>query len=180
MRVVVFQSPSHVQFFETLWTAAHQASLSFTISWSLPKFMSIESVMPSNHLTLCCTFSFCLQSFPPSESLPMAFSFTSGNQSIGASASVLPVIIQGKFPLRLTGLISLLSKGISRVFLQVVLVVKNPPANVGDARYGDSIPGSGRCPGGGHRNALQYSCLENHMDRGAWWATVHGVTTSWT
>ena len=50
---------------------------------------------------------------------------------------------------------------------QVVLVVENPPANVGDIRYAGSIPGSGRSPGGGHGNPLQYSCLENPMDRGA-------------
>ena len=52
-------------------------------------------------------------------------------------------------------------------------VVKNPPANVGDM---GSIPGWGRSPGGSNDNALQYSCLENSMDRGAWWAIVHGVT----
>ena len=52
-KVVVVQSLSHVQLFTTLWTAAHQASLSFTISWSLLKLVSIESVMPSNHLILC-------------------------------------------------------------------------------------------------------------------------------
>ena len=52
-------------------------------------------------------------------------------------------------------------------------VVKIPPAKVG---YVGSIPGWGRSPGGGHGNPLQYSCLENPMDRGAWWATVHGVT----
>jgi len=56
-------------------------------------------------------------------------------------------------------------------------VVKNPPANAGDA---GSIPGSGRSPGGGNGNPLQYSCLENSMDRGAWQATVHGVTKSQT
>ena len=56
-------------------------------------------------------------------------------------------------------------------------VVKSPPANAGDV---GSIPGSGRSPGEGNSNPLQYSCLENHMDRGAWWATVHGVTKSWT
>ena len=50
--------------------------------------------------------------------------------------------------------------------------VKNPPANAGDAGL---IPGSGRSPGGGNGNSLQYSCLENPMARGAWWATVHGV-----
>ena len=52
-----------------------------------------------------------------------------------------------------------------------------PPANARDLRYTGSIPGSGKSPGGGHGNPLQYSCLENPMDRGAWWATVHGVTT---
>ena len=54
-------------------------------------------------------------------------------------------------------------------------VIKNPPANTGDM---GSIPGSGRSPGGGCGNLLQYSCLENSMDRGAWRATVHGVAKS--
>ena len=56
-------------------------------------------------------------------------------------------------------------------------VVKNPPANTVDM---DSIPGSERSPGGGTGNALQYSCLENALDRGAWWVTVHGVVKSQT
>ena len=55
-------------------------------------------------------------------------------------------------------------------------VVKNPPANTGDARDVDSIPGLGRSPGEGNGNPLQNSCLGNPMDKGAWWATVHGVT----
>jgi len=59
-------------------------------------------------------------------------------------------------------------------------VVKNPPANAGDARDAGLIPGSGRSPGGGNGNSLQYSCLENSMDRGAWKATVHGVAKSQT
>ena len=59
---------------------------------------------------------------------------------------------------------------------QVALVVKNLPANEGDTRDAGSIPGSGRSPGRGHGNTLQYSCLENAMDRGAWKPTVHGVT----
>ena len=59
------------------------------------------------------------------------------------------------------------------------LVVKNPPANAGDIRQG-SIVGSGRSPGRGHGNLLQCSCLENPMDRRAWWATVHRVTQSQT
>ena len=63
---------------------------------------------------------------------------------------------------------------------QVVLVVKNPPASAGDLRDLSSIPRSGRAPGGGHGNPLQYSCLENPIDKEAWWATVHGVTQSQT
>ena len=59
-------------------------------------------------------------------------------------------------------------------------MVKNPPANAGDKRDTGLIPRSGRSPEGGHDNPLQYSCLENPMDRGAWQATVHRVTMSWT
>ena len=81
----------------TPWTAAHQAFLSFTISQSLLKLVSIEAVMPSNHLILCSPFYSCPQSFPPSGSFLMSQLFTSGGQSIGASAlsSVLPMGIQG-------------------------------------------------------------------------------------
>ena len=63
---------------------------------------------------------------------------------------------------------------------QVELVVKTPPANAGDKRDVGSIPGLGRSPGGGHSYPLQYSCLEHPMDRGAWWATVHGAAQSQT
>ena len=63
---------------------------------------------------------------------------------------------------------------------QVVLVVKNPPANAGDAGDPGLIPGWGRCPGLGHGNPLQYSCMENSMDRGAWWPIVHRVAKSQT
>ena len=63
---------------------------------------------------------------------------------------------------------------------QMALVVKNPPVNAGNIRDMDLTPGLGRSPGGGHSNPLQCSCLENPMDRGAWWATVHRVTKSWT
>ena len=62
----------------------------------------------------------------------------------------------------------------------MVLVVKNPPTNVGDLRDMSSISGSGRSPGEGNGNSLQYSYLGNPMDRGAWWATIHGVTKSQT
>ena len=59
-----------------------------------------------------------------------------------------------------------------------MLVVKNPPVNAGDVKDVSSIPGSGRSPGEGHGNPLQYSSLENPMDRGAWWAIVHTVAES--
>ena len=78
--------------------------------------MSIESVMLSNHLILCCPFSFCLQSFPASGSFPMSWFLASCGQSIRASVTVLPMTSQGWFPLGLTGLIFLMSKGLSRVF----------------------------------------------------------------
>ena len=62
----------------------------------------------------------------------------------------------------------------------MALVVKNLPANVGDIQHAYSIPGSGRSIGGGHVNQLQYSCVENRMDRGAWQVAVHTVTKSRT
>ena len=61
---------------------------------------------------------------------------------------------------------------------QAALVVKNPPADARDSGDVSLIPGSGRSSGGGHGNPLQYSCLENTMDRAAWWATVHRVSES--
>ena len=108
--VVVVQSLSHVRLFVTSWTIAHQASLSFTISQSLHKLMSIESVMPSNHLIFCQPLLLlpsifpCIRVFLNELALCIRW-----HQSIGASApsSVLPMNIQGWFPLGLTGLISL-------------------------------------------------------------------------
>ena len=95
--VVTFvQSLSHVQLFVIPWTAACQASLSLTICQILPKFMFIESVMPSNHLLLPSIFQ-------ASGSFQMSRLFASGGQSTGASASAsaLPMNIQGWFPLKL-------------------------------------------------------------------------------
>ena len=106
-------SLSGVQLFVTPWTAARQASLSFTVSRSFCKLKCIELVIPSNHLCLCWLFAFCLKSFPVSGSLPVGQLFASGNQSIGASAAVLPMNIQDWLPLGLTRLISLQSKGLS-------------------------------------------------------------------
>ena len=112
------QSLSCIQLFAAMWTAAHQASLSITNSQSLPKLLSIESVMPSNHLILCSPCSSCPQSFPASGSFPVSQFFPSGGQSIKSFSCsiVLPVNIQDWFPLGWTGWISLQSKGLPRVF----------------------------------------------------------------
>ena len=109
---------SHVRLFATLWTAACQASLSITNSWSLLKLMSIELVMSSNHLILCPPLFPLPSVFPSFGSFLMSQFFTSGDQSIGVSAStsVLPKNTQDWSPLEWTGWISLQSKGLSRVF----------------------------------------------------------------
>ena len=118
--LVVVQSLSHVWLFVTLWIATCQASLSFTNSWSLLKFMSIESAMPSNHLILC--HPLLLPSVFPSNRVffresaicirwPKYWSF-----SFSISPSNESVQPKGWFPLGLTGLTSLLSNGLSRIF----------------------------------------------------------------
>ena len=97
---VVVQSLSHVLLFVTQWTAACQASPSFTFSQSLLKLMSIESVMPSNYFILCQPLLFLPSIFPSIRSFLMSCLFASGIQSLGAStsASVLPMNIQDWFP----------------------------------------------------------------------------------
>ena len=100
------------------WTATHQASLSFTISWSLLKFLSIASVMPSNHLILYHLLFLLSSVFPSINVFSNESAFPSSGQTIGGSAlaSGLSMTIQGWFPLGLTGLVFLLSKQLSRVF----------------------------------------------------------------
>ena len=118
MLVNSVQSLSHVWLFATSWTVAHQASLSITNSQSLLKLMSIEPVMPSNYLTLCCPLLFLPLIFPSIRVFPVSQFFTSCGQSIeaSASASVLSTNIQDWFPLGLTFWISLQSMGLSGVF----------------------------------------------------------------
>ena len=112
------QSLSHVLLFATPWTAARQASLSSTNSHRLLKLMYIKLVMSSNHLILCHPLLLLINFFLASGSFLMSQLLISGGQIIGvsASASVLPINIQGWFPVRLNGLTSLQSKGLSRVF----------------------------------------------------------------
>ena len=112
----VVQMLSHVPLFTTPRAAARQATLSFTISWSWLKLMSTESVMPSNHLILCNPLLLLPSVFPSIRVFSSELALCTGGQSIGASASVLPMNIHGWFLLGLTGLIPLLSQGLSRVF----------------------------------------------------------------
>ena len=117
------QSLSGVQLFVTPWSAAHQASLSITNSRSLLKLMSIESVMPSSHLILCCPL-LLLPPIPPSiRVFSMSQIFSWGGQSTGVSAStsVLPMNTQDRSPSGWTGWISLQSKGLSRVFSNITV-----------------------------------------------------------
>ena len=116
--IVVFQPLSCVWLFATPWTAAHPSSLSFTVSQSCSNLCPLSQWCNPTISSSATLFSFCLQSFPASGSFLMSQLFTSGEQSIGASAlaSVLLMNIQNWFPLGLTGLIFLQSKGLSRVF----------------------------------------------------------------
>ena len=109
---------SHVRLFVTPWTAARQAFWSITNSWSLLKLMSIESVIPFNHLILCYPLLLLPSIFPSIRVFSMSPFFTLGGHSIGVStlASVLPINIHSWFHLRFTGLISLQSRGLARVF----------------------------------------------------------------
>ena len=119
--ILVVQSLSPVWLFATPWTTALQASLSFTISWSLLRFTSSSLMMLSNHLILW--HRLLLPSVFPS--IRVFFSELAVHircQSTGASASVLPLNIQGWFPLRLTSLISLLSKRMSRVISSTTIL----------------------------------------------------------
>ena len=116
--LVVVQLPSHVWLFATPWTAARQVCLSITNSQSLPKFVSIASVMPSSHLILWHPLLLLPLIFPSLKGFSMSQLFTSDDQytRVSASPSVLPMSIQGWSPLILTALTSLLSKGLSGVF----------------------------------------------------------------
>ena len=113
--VVVVQPLSLVWVFATPWITACEASPSFTISQSLLKLVTIELWCHPTILSSAALFSFGLQFFPAPWYFPRSWLFTSGGQRIGVSASVLPMNIQGWFPLGLTGLI-LQSKGLSKVF----------------------------------------------------------------
>ena len=117
--ISVVQSLNHVWLFATLWTIVSQASLSSWRQWrTVLKFMSIGLVILPNHLIPCFPLLLLPSIFPKSRSFPMTSLFSSSGRNVRASAIVLPMDIQGLFPLGLTSLISLLSKGLSGVLLQ--------------------------------------------------------------
>ena len=120
---IVVQLLSRVRLFATLWTAARQAFLSFTVSQNLLKLMSIESVIPSKHLILCGPLFLLPSIFPRFRVFSSELTLCIRWPNIGSltSASVLPMNIQSWFPLGLTDLISLLSKGLSGVFSSITL-----------------------------------------------------------
>ena len=117
--VILVQSLSRVWLFVTTWTAARQTSLSFTISRSLLKLMSYESVMPSNYLILCHPLLLLPSVFPSirvfSSKSPLRIRWPK-YRSFSFSINPSSINIQGWFPLGLTGVISLLSRELSRVF----------------------------------------------------------------
>ena len=104
----------------TPWTVARQASLSFTFSLSLLKLLFIESVMPSSHLVLCRPLLLLPSVFPSIRSFPISWLFASGGQSIGASASVLPVDIRGWSPLGCTGWVSAGASAVASIHTAVL------------------------------------------------------------
>ena len=119
--MLLFSLSVVVWLFATPWSAACQASLSYTIPRSLPKFMSIELVLPSNHLIIChplillSSIFLSIRVFSNESALPIRC------QSIGALASIFPMNIQDWFPLGLTGWIFMLSKGLSKVFSSITI-----------------------------------------------------------
>ena len=128
----LIQSLSHVRLLETPWTATRLASLSFTISQSLLKLMSIKSMLPSNHLVLCCPLLLMPSIFPSIQGLfqwigssyqvEKSSALCTRWKGLGASlASVLPMNTQGWFSVELTSLISLRSKELSRVFSNITV-----------------------------------------------------------
>ena len=113
---VAIQLLSPIWLFVTPWAAAYQASLSIANSWRLFKLMFIESVMPSNHFILCHPLLFLPSIFPCIRVFSNELALCIREPKFSASASVLPMNIQGWFPLGLIDLISLLSQGLSWVF----------------------------------------------------------------
>ena len=204
---IVFSSVqplSRVWLFATPWTAACQASLSITNCWSLLKFMSIELVMPSDHLILCHPLLLPPSIFPSirifsnesvlriwwSKYRSFSISISPSNEYSELISSqndwfdllaVQVLILLNSWTFFL-GVVYLIDSGLGKlIFIKMSFssgsVVKNLPAVQKTQETLGLIPG--KSPGGRYGNPLQYCCLGNSMDRGAWWGP-HGVMKSWT
>ena len=185
----------HVLLLATPWTAGIQAPLSSTISWSLLIFISTELTMPSNHLILY--HPLLLPPIFPSIRVffselalhikwPKYWNLSFSNSSSNEYSELISFRVDW-FDL-------LAVQGTLKTFLQCQIIItitdynglpswlnsKESACNAKATGDVGLIPGLGRSLGGEHGNPLQYSCLENLMDRGGWQATVHGVAKSWT
>ena len=169
---IVFQVLSHVWLFASPWAAAYQASLSYAISWNFLKLMSIEAVMPFNLLILYHPLLVLLLIFPSISVPPTPLSESvlrirwPKDWSFSFSIS-LSMNSQGWPPLGLAGWISLLFKGFSRAFSSTT-VWKHQFLSTQPLLWSNT------------HICLQYPCLENSLDRRAWWTAVHGVEKIWT
>ena len=199
---------SCVQLFGTPWTVAHQPSLPFTISWSLLKFMSIESMTPSNHFILCCPLLLLPSVFPASGSFPMSHLFCIRwpmywklSFSIGPSKEYSGLIsfrinwfdlpaVQGTLKSLLQH--HNLKTSILQCSALFMIQLSHSRMTTGKTialtiwTFVSKVMSllfnalSRFIIGEGNGTPLQHSCLENPMDGGAWWAAVHGVAKSWT
>ena len=179
------------------WTAAHQASLSFTICQSLLKLMCIESWMPSNHLTLCHCLLVLPSVFPSISAFsndlalhirwPKYWSFTFSISPSNKYSGLISFMIDWFDLLVLQGTLKNLlqhhSSKASILWHSDFIVQFFPGSSDGEESTCHAgkpvlIPGWGRFSGGRNGNPLQYSCLGNSMDREAWRTTVHGVSKS--
>ena len=173
---------SHVQIFATPWTAARQASLSITNSQSLLKLMSIKSVMPSNHL---CTIVLCTvyngAPYFKKSSLCVYFNVLALNYIVGKyviyERKICPIVHVQCY---LQEIIIAVWSTCAVIWWCLHLGGSDGKASAYSVGDLGSIPGSGRSSGEGNGNPLQYSCLENAMDGGVWYATVYGVEKSQT
>ena len=165
IQIISDQSLSRVRFFAIPWIAARQASLSITNFWSSLRCTSIESVMPSSHLILCRPLLLLPQSLPASEPFPMNQLFARGGQSTGVSvlASFLPKNTQtthNSLPILVTS--EKFFSPCKAIYSQVLGIRKWISFLGGSFIHYSFIIGEG------NGTPLQYSCLENPMDGGAW------------
>ena len=160
--------------------APHSSTLALKIPWMEEpgRLQSMGSLR--SDMTKRLHFHFSLSCIGEGNGNPLQCSWLENPRDRASWWAAVYGVAQSRTRLKRLGSSSIGSQGNYTGASQVVLVVKNLPANAGDVRDSGLIPGSGRYPAEGNGNPLQYSCLENPMDRGAWQATVHGVAQNRT